>query len=76
MEEKHLLSQRELSDLIHHLNLSKQRAELLASRLQEWKHLDPKTQLTIYRNRNLVILPFFKKENDVVSAMTSKVYLV
>ncbi|EFN72326.1 hypothetical protein EAG_00114, partial [Camponotus floridanus] len=60
-----LLSQSELSDLIRDLNLSKQKAELLASRLQEWKHLDPTTQVTIYRNRNHAILPFFKKENDM-----------
>jgi len=65
MEEKHLISQSELSDLIRDLNLSKQKAELLASRLQEWKHLDPKTQVTIYQNRNHAILPFFKKENDM-----------
>lgn len=65
MEEEHLISQSELSDLIRDLNLSKQKAELLASRLQEWKHLDPETRVTIYRNRNHAILPFFKKENDM-----------
>ena len=55
MEEKHLLSQSELSYLIRDLNLSKQKAEFFVSRLQEWKHLDPKTQFTIYRNRNPAI---------------------
>lgn len=64
-EEKHLISQSELSDLIRDLNLSKQKAELLASRLQEWKYLDPRTHVTVYRNRNQAILPFFKKENEM-----------
>lgn len=65
MEGNHLISQSELSDLIRDLHLSKQKAELLASRLQGWKYLDSQTRVTIYRKRNEALRQFFKKEGNV-----------
>lgn len=46
MNEKHLVSQAELSDLVRDLQLSKQKAELLASRLQEWEYHDEESKVT------------------------------
>lgn len=65
MEETHLISQSMLNDLIRDLDLSKQKAELVASRLQEWNCLDTETKVTVYRTRNQALLPFFKKEENI-----------
>lgn len=65
MEERHLISQSELNDLIRDLHLSKQKAELLASRLQQWNYLDRATVVSVYRNRNQELIQFFKKEGKM-----------
>lgn len=57
--ESHKISQTELSDLIRDLNLSKKKAELLASRLQQWNLLKDKVKVSIYRNRQKDFTPFF-----------------
>lgn len=62
-EDPHMIDQAELSDLIRDLNLTKQKAELLASRLLQWKLLKTGTKVTLYRDRNKPLLKFFKKEN-------------
>ena len=58
-EKPHLITQVELNDLVRDLYLPKQLAELLGSRLQEWKVLDKDTNVSIFRNRNKDLLPFF-----------------
>lgn len=58
--------QKELSDLIRDLNLSKESSELLASRLKEKNALKPGTKITIYRNREKDLLPFFTEDNNLV----------
>lgn len=63
IDEKHFITQAELSDLIRDLQLSKQKAELLASRLQQWKSLDKEVRVTIYRDKNNSLKPFFTKTN-------------
>ena len=56
----------DLSDLIRDLNLSKESAELLASRLKERNFLKPKTKVTFYRNRDAEFLPYFKQYEEIV----------
>lgn len=53
------LKQNQLNDLVRDLNLSKQNAELLGSRLQEWNFLDKSTSIT-YRNRNNELKKYFE----------------
>ncbi|KAK4876078.1 hypothetical protein RN001_012500 [Aquatica leii] len=61
-----LFSQNELSDLICHLNLSKQGSELLASRLKEKNLLAPTVTITTYRTREKNILQFFSENEGLV----------
>lgn len=63
--EPHLLDQGELSDLIRDLDLTKQKAELLASRMRQWNFLKEETMITLYRNRNDELKQFFSKENSI-----------
>ena len=55
-----------LSDLIRDLNLPKESAELLASRLKEINFLQTKTNVTFYRNREDNFLPYFKQYEEIV----------
>ncbi|KAF5283084.1 hypothetical protein FQR65_LT14101 [Abscondita terminalis] len=61
-----VFSQDALSDLIRDLDLSKERSELLASRLKERNLLSKGTKVTFYRDREKEFLPFFSSENDIV----------
>ena len=45
----HLISQHELNDLIRDLDLPKNKAELLGSRLQQWNLLDENVKVCKYR---------------------------
>ena len=49
--EPHLITQPELNDLVRDLGLSKSKAELLGSRLQEWCLLSPGTKISVFRSR-------------------------
>ena len=62
-EEPHMITQAELNDLVRDLSLSKSKAELLGSRLQQWRLLAPSTRVTIYRTRSKCFSSYFKKEN-------------
>lgn len=62
----HRFSQEELSDLIRDLSLSKEAAELLASRLKEKNCLQPETKITFYRTRDEGFLPYFSEDEDLV----------
>jgi len=59
-------TQGELSDLVRDLNLSKEQAEVLASRLKEKNNLSDGTKVTFYRNRESGLLRFFSKEDSLV----------
>ncbi|CAH1107948.1 unnamed protein product [Psylliodes chrysocephalus] len=59
-------SQYALSDLIRDLDLSKERSELLVSKLKERNLLSQGTKITFYRDREKEFLPFFSSENDIV----------
>jgi hypothetical protein len=55
----HLINQAELNDLVRDLSLSKQHAELLASRLGEWQLLMPGTHTSVFRNRHKKLSNFY-----------------
>ena len=59
-------SQDELNDLIRDLDLSKERAELLASRLKEKKCLSPGVKITSYRTREQNLLQFFSFHENFI----------
>lgn len=59
-------SQKELNDLIRDLYLSKQSAELLASRLKGNNCLQPDVKVTVYRNRERALLPYFSEDETLV----------
>lgn len=58
-KEPQLVSQTKLNDLVRDLHLSKSQAELLASRLQEWKLLEKNTKISTYRYRGCDLVKFF-----------------
>ena len=59
-------SQSELNDLVRELSLSKESAELLASRVNEKHLLARDTKVTFYRNRDAELIPFFEENDDLV----------
>lgn len=60
----HKMTQGELNDLIRDLELPKNKAELLASRLQQWNFLHHSVKVTTFRTRNKELEQFFKTEGD------------
>ena len=65
-EQPSLYSQPELNDLVRDLNLPKQSAELLASRLQEKNLLKPGTSVSFYRNREAELRKYFHSDGQLV----------
>ena len=59
-------SQLELNDLVRDLDLSKQAAEILASRLNEKHVLHSSAKVLFYRKRDELFLPYFKEEKQRV----------
>lgn len=62
----HPFSQKELNDLVRDLSLSKDSAELLASRLKEKNLLSDSARISFFRNRHQEYLRFFSEEKDLV----------
>lgn len=58
-------TQPDLNDLVRDLELSKEKAELLASRLKQRNCLAPGVNGTFYRIRDKPYAQHFKKENDI-----------
>jgi len=56
----HKITEGELNDLIRDLELPKNKAELLASRLQQWNLLHHSMKVTTFRTRNQKFEQFFK----------------
>ncbi|KAI6647174.1 hypothetical protein LOD99_8827 [Oopsacas minuta] len=61
-----LFNQSELNDLVRDLDLPKESAELLGSRLKEKNLLLPETKLYSYRNREIEFLKYFIMEDGFV----------
>lgn len=59
-------TQEELNNLIKDLNLPKDGAELLASRLKEKNLLSEGTKVTIYRNRDEEFRKYFSRNEELV----------
>ena len=66
LDEPHRITQDELNDLVRDLELSKSKAELLGSRLQQWNLLAREVTISVYRNRHKKLSPFFKIEGTLV----------
>lgn len=63
-----LFNQNTLNDLVRDLELTKDKAEILASRLNERNLLEPGTKITFYRTRNCELRSYFTMENGLVFA--------
>ncbi|GBN88688.1 hypothetical protein AVEN_44900-1 [Araneus ventricosus] len=62
----HKINSVELNDLVRDLDLSKSKAEILASRLQQWNLLEENARVTSFRTCHLLFESFFKKEESLV----------
>ncbi|GBN42007.1 hypothetical protein AVEN_182617-1 [Araneus ventricosus] len=62
----HKITSVELNDLVRDLELSKSKAEILASRLQQWNLLEKNVRVSSFRTRHLLFESFFKKEDCLV----------
>ena len=65
--EPHLITQGELNDLVRDLELPKSKAELLGSRLQQWNLLAGDVRVSMFRDRQKDLVPFFFMEGDLVA---------
>ena len=70
-----LFSQEHLNNLIRDLALSKQKAELLASRLQENNLLHADVVVTHYRKHNMDLLTVFRVDRLLCTVIILKVCL-
>lgn len=61
----HLIDQEELNDLVRDLGLTKEKSELLASRMLQWNLLQNDTVVTFYRDRNKPLMKFFAKDESI-----------
>lgn len=62
----HFINKQDLSDLTRDLGLSKEKAQILASRLKEWNLLKEDVNITDIRSRHKPFLKFFTTRNDIV----------
>ena len=58
--------QEEVSDLVRDLNLSKEAAEILASRLKDKNCLRTGASITLYRTREKELFPYFSEQDELV----------
>jgi hypothetical protein len=63
----HRLTQDELNDLVHDLELPTVEAEMLASRMKQWKYLDEGVKITLHRYRQKNMEEFFTTEGTLVA---------
>ena len=63
-------------NLISDLNLPKESAELLASRLKERNFLQAKTNVPFYRNREDNFLPYFKQYKEIADCNNLELFLM
>lgn len=65
--EPHLTTQGELNDLVRVLELPKNKAELLGSRLQQWNLLAGDVRVSMFCDRQKDFVPSFFMEGDLVA---------
>ena len=61
----HLLSQLELNDLVRDLGLTKEKSELLGSRLKEWNLLQHGVKCSYFRKRHEDLQDFFMEKEGI-----------
>ncbi len=61
----HIITTGELNDLVRDLELTKNQSELLASRLQGWKLLNPDAKVTYFRKRTAELTQFFSMSGNL-----------
>ena len=61
----HFITQEDLNDLVRDLNLSKDKSELLASRLLQWNLLTLGTKVTFYRQRSKDLSNLFSGDYEL-----------
>lgn len=61
----HLIGQAELNDLVRDLGLTKKKAELLGSRLQQWNLLQSGTTISHFRDRHVQLAKFYDKNDSI-----------
>jgi len=66
-ESPHKLTQNELNDLVHELEQPKVKAELLASRMKQLKHLDEVVKITLYHYRQKNLEDSFTMDGTLVA---------
>jgi hypothetical protein len=64
--EPHLLTEEDLNDIVHKLNLSKEQGELLGSRLKRWNPLHQETEVCFSHGCHEEFKDFFSQEDDVL----------
>ena len=65
IKKRHLISQAELDDLVCDLSLSKEKSELLGSRLKEWNLLQIGATVLHFRNRHCKLAAYYAVEHGV-----------
>lgn len=64
-QKPHLLNQGDLNDLVRDLSLSKEKAELLGSRLRQWNLLESNTKTSLFRTRHSYMSQFFEMKDKL-----------
>ena len=59
------INQERLNDLVRDLYLSKEKAEILGSRLQQWNLLKPETTISSFRNRNQNLAGYYASAENI-----------
>lgn len=62
----HLITKEELNDLVRDLDLPKDKAEVLGSRLRQWNLLASDVRISEFRSRHKQYDQFYKKENSIL----------
>ncbi|GBP67189.1 hypothetical protein EVAR_42068_1 [Eumeta japonica] len=70
----HLINQAEFNDLVRDLQLSRSKAELLGSRLQQWNLLLPDTKVTFSETEAKFTQNFSKEKVNIVIAQISGLF--
>lgn len=65
VENQHRLSQAELNDWVRDLELTKEKAELLASRMKQFNFLEPNVNVTYYRKRQEPYAKYYSVESKI-----------
>jgi hypothetical protein len=61
------ITQEELNDQLRDLDLTKSKAELLGSRLQQWKLLKENVRISVYHKTYEDLVQFFKLERGLLA---------